>query len=343
MTVAGSPTVCEKPGHVAPLLPYTLRTHVARTRATVERRLRGLVHGDRPSWHRRPNARPWFDAPDALAQVDAHAATATERTAFAAWIRDGYFVARDVVDAGDIDAMIARLDGLWDAPAPIPGLTLLDLRDAPGAPVRNVEHAALLRLPPEERRRMRAASSWRIHGFHYLDAAARRLFRSRRLRGLVSRLLGRPAKPFAAINFMAGSGQHLHQDMAVFHVYPHDWLVGAWIACEDIRPESGPLVLYPGSHRIGMFPGFTDYPQTNLRTATPETWAAYERWVDDAAARHPRHEFLARKGDVLLWHGMLVHGGAPVTVPGTSRKSLVLHYTVRGADRAREVHGPFNW
>jgi ectoine hydroxylase-related dioxygenase (phytanoyl-CoA dioxygenase family) len=92
-----------------------------------------------------------------------------------------------------------------------------------------------------------------------------------------------------------------------------------------------------------MFPGFTDYPQTNLRTATPDAHAAYERWVDEAAARYPRHEFLARKGDVLFWHGMLIHGGAPVLDPHATRKSMVLHYTVRGADRGREVRGPFNW
>jgi ectoine hydroxylase-related dioxygenase (phytanoyl-CoA dioxygenase family) len=92
-----------------------------------------------------------------------------------------------------------------------------------------------------------------------------------------------------------------------------------------------------------MFPGFADYPQTNLRTADAETTRAYEAWIEEVAARHPPHSFLAKKGDVLLWHGMLLHGGAPVLRRGTSRKSLVLHYTVRGADRGREVRGPFNW
>ena len=98
---------------------------------------------------------------------------------------------------------------------------------------------------------MRAASDWRIHGFHYINAAAARLFHHRGLRALVSRLFGRTARPFAAINFMSGSQQHLHQDMAVFHIYPHDYLVGAWIACEDVSTESGPLVLHAGSHRAG--------------------------------------------------------------------------------------------
>jgi len=325
------------------MLPYAARARIAEARGRVERAVRTLLHGDTPSWRRLPNAVPWFDAPDAMQQVSQRAASAAEAQWFTDWVRDGYFVASGLVDVADVDAMIRVLDGLWDAPAPIANLMLLDLRDAPDAPPRNLPHPDVLALPADVRSRMRASSDWRIHGFHYVDASAARLFHHRGLRGLVSRLLGRAARPFAAINFMSGSQQHLHQDMAVFHIYPHDYLVGAWIACEDISPESGPLVLHAGSHHAGMFPGFSDYPQTNLRTADADTTRAYEAWIDDVAARHPRHEFLAKKGDVLFWHGMLLHGGAPVLRRGISRKSMVLHYTVRGADRAREVRGPFNW
>jgi phytanoyl-CoA hydroxylase len=325
------------------LLPYGVRSRLHHARSGLERQVRSLVYGGVPSWHLRPNVRPWFDGEDALAQVADHAADATERELFTQWVRDGYFVARGLVPPADIDAMVATLDGLWDAPAPIASLELLDLRETPDGPPRTMRHAELLALPPERRARIRAASDWRIHGFHYVNAAAHGVFHNAALRGLVSRLFGRPARPFAAINFMAGSQQHLHQDMAVFHIYPHDWLVGAWIACEDISADSGPLVVHAGSHRSGMFAGFADYPQTNLRTADGATTEAYNRWVGELAAAHHRHEFLARKGDILVWHGMLLHGGAPVRVRGTSRRSMALHYTVRGADRGREVRGPFNW
>ena len=142
---------------------------------------------------------------------------------------------------------------------------------------------------------------------------------------------------------MRGSEQALHQDMAVFHIYPYNHLLGAWIACEDVGPDAGPLVLYRGSHRAPFFDGFTDYPQTNLRTADDEGAAAYTRYVESLADRYERHEFHPRKGQVLLWHGMLIHGGAPVERPDASRKSMVLHYASRGADRGREVHGPFRW
>jgi hypothetical protein len=320
-----------------------MRSRLHHARVGVERGFRSLLFGDTPSWHRRPNAHPWFDGPDALDEAAQRAATPDEETTLAQWVRDGYVVLRDLVDPADVDAMVATLDGLWDAPAPIANLELLDVRDAPDAPARNLSHTALVALPPEQRARMRASSDWRIHGFHYVNAAAHRIFHDERLRSVASRILGRPARPFAAINFMTGSQQHLHQDMAVFHIYPHDFLIGAWIACEDVTPDSGPLVVSPGSHRAGMFPGFDDYPQTNLRTADAAQSAAYQTWIDELATHYPRHEFLARKGDILLWHGMLIHGGVPVARRGTTRKSFVLHFTVRGADRAREVRGPFNW
>jgi hypothetical protein len=324
-------------------LPYRARVRLVDARRQVERRVHTLLYGSTPTWRRRPNLVPWFDRPDAVAEIDRHAADATERALFAQWIRDGWFVVRGLVDPADIDAMVAVLDGLWDAPTPVADLTLLDVREHEGAPPRHLSHAEVLALDAGTRARMHATSNWRIHGFHYVNAAAARLFRNRALRELVTRLLGRTARPFAAINFMKGSQQALHQDMAVFHIYPHDYLVGAWIACEDVRPESGPLMLRTGSHRSGMCPAFTDYPQTNLRTADSATRAAYDAWVDEVAGRYPTYEFIARKGDVLFWHGMLLHGGAPVRQPGCTRKSMVLHYTVRGADRGREVRGPFNW
>ena len=35
--------------------------------------------------------------------------------------------------------------------------------------------------------------------------------------------------------------------------------------------------------------------------------------------------FVARKGDVLIWHGELMHGGVPIQDPTRTRKSLIAH------------------
>jgi ectoine hydroxylase-related dioxygenase (phytanoyl-CoA dioxygenase family) len=321
------------------MLSPELRFRLNARREQVERLARRMVFGARPTWHRRPDLVPWADLPDALERLPGGADAALLEK----WVRDGYVVVDGCVDTAALDEMVATLEGLWDAAAPIRGLELLDLHERRDVPPRNLTHAELLALPPETRQAMRAASDWRIHAFHHLNAAAARVFREPRLRRVASRLLGRRARPIAAINFMTGSQQSLHQDMAVFHIYPRNWLLGAWIACEDVTPESGPLIYYPGSHRTPMFPEFDDYPQTNLRTADLDCAHRYQRWVDDQATRYEAHHFHAKKGQVLFWHGQMIHGGAPVTRPGVTRKSMVIHYSVRGADRGREVVGPFRW
>ena len=58
--------------------------------------------------------------------------------------------------------------------------------------------------------------------------------------------------------FSKGTEQGLHQDTCVFHVFPRNFMMGIWIACEDIKLESGPLEYYPGSHRAPFFPEFTN-------------------------------------------------------------------------------------
>lgn len=35
--------------------------------------------------------------------------------------------------------------------------------------------------------------------------------------------------------------------------------------------------------------------------------------------------FMAKKGDVLIWHGDLMHGGAPIQDQSITRKSLIAH------------------
>src|SRR5262249_44763304 len=143
------------------------------------------------------------------------------------------------------------------------------------------------------------------------------------------------------INFTHGSEQELHQDTAVFHVVPPNYLVGAWLACEDISSDSGPLVVFPGSHRSPMFPEFDDYPQTNLRTSpSPQRYAGFVHTVSE---QYVPTEFLPKKGEVLLWHGMLIHGGSPVRDRSQSRRSYVCHYIPPGMDVSGSVQGPFNW
>lgn len=47
--------------------------------------------------------------------------------------------------------------------------------------------------------------------------------------------------------------------------------------------------------------------------------------------------FLAKKGDVLIWHANLVHGGAPIINEALTRKSMVIHYYADDVIKYHEI------
>ena len=122
-----------------------------------------------------------------------------------------------------------------------------------------------------------------------------------------------------------------------------NYLVGAWLACEDIHPDSGPLVYYPVSHKEEFFPSFDNYPQTNLKTCKPDMIDEYYRYLEQVAHRYERKTFIAKKGELFLWHGMLIHGGDAIRNPELTRFSYVCHYIPPGFNKESEIEGPFNW
>jgi len=117
--------------------------------------------------------------------------------------------------------------------------------------------------------------------------------------------------------------------------YPLGYLTAAWIAFEDIHPDSGPLEYYPGSHRLPYVfskdVGITerDFKQNGYTSYQ----AKYEPYVRELIARHglePEH-FHARKGDVLIWHANLIHGGSARRDLRLSRRAVVCHFFVKGS------------
>ncbi len=290
-------------------------------------------------------AEPWFDRADAQSLLEERRRrerlSDEEYAMLSKWVSEGYCAASGLVPEEQIDGMARDMDQLWLAERPVEGLELLDLKLEGREGLTNLPHAELLALPVEERLRVREASHWRVHGFYQFSDDARKVFENEKLIRLASLILGVRAEPTFTINFTYGSEQALHQDTAVFHVTPRNYLVGAWLTCEDIRPESGPLVFYPGSHREQLFPGFDDYPQTNLRTAADPN--EYSEYVARRSQLYERRTYCAKKGDIFLWHGMLIHGGSPVVDPRQTRRSYVCHYIPPGMDVSGTVKGPFNW
>ena len=141
-------------------------------------------------------------------------------------------------------------------------------------------------------------------------------------------LLGSELIPFQTLGFRAGSEQRAHSDSIHMTTAPLGYLIAAWVALEDCTPENGPLFYYPGSHRL---PYITtqDYPSGNTAFAIGgESNKRYEEKIAQVIEENKlvKKDFLAKRGDVLIWHANLLHGGNRIIREGTTRKSLVCHY-----------------
>lgn len=157
-------------------------------------------------------------------------------------------------------------------------------------------------------------------------------FRDQELLNIMAFLMGKPVIPFHTINFIQGSEQRPHSDFIHMSTEPQGYLIAAWVALEDIEPEQGALIYYPGSHRL---PYLTtqDYPSGNTAlTIGANSNTHFEDKIEALIQeQNLKPEFFrAKKGDVLIWHANLIHAGSPITRKGATRKSMVAHYFCEG-------------
>jgi len=160
-----------------------------------------------------------------------------------------------------------------------------------------------------------------------------------RLTGLLGFILDKEVVPFQTINFIRGSNQRAHSDSIHMTTYPLGYLIAVWIALEDTNAGNGPLFYYPGSHRLPYLLN-EDFNEgaTGLRTGR-KNYADYEDRIGQLILEKGlgREVFYARKGDVLIWHANLIHGGMPVIDPGLTRKSMVIHYFATDVIKYHEI------
>lgn len=296
-------------------------------------------------WSAEPCDPVWSDlegAAERIAEIAARHGIDGGEAMLQKWLTDGYLVVDDVFPAADIDRFAEAVDDAWTAAEPFPDLRISDVT-VRGTTHVHLAHADLLDLGEEERREAKQVSNWRIGEFHLVHPAARAVFDNPEVARICSMLLDRPSGATFSLTFSKGSQQQLHQDSCVFHTWPYNALVGVWVALEDISVDAGPLVYYPGSHAEGLYEGFGNYPQTQRRTSGPELSQAYDDHVATVAEGYERREFLARKGQALFWHASLIHGGSKHVLPGTTRKSFVIHCLPHGGNVGHRIAPPFNW
>jgi ectoine hydroxylase-related dioxygenase (phytanoyl-CoA dioxygenase family) len=153
-------------------------------------------------------------------------------------------------------------------------------------------------------------------------------------------VLGRKVVPFQTINFMTGSEQHAHSDSIHMTTYPLGYLIAIWVALEDISADAGPLSYYPGSHKLPYVLNDGYERGGNVFTVGADSnYLKYEHKIGQIVQEKklPKKIFTAKKGDVLVWHANLIHGGEPIARPGATRKSMVIHYFAEDVIKYHEI------
>lgn len=152
--------------------------------------------------------------------------------------------------------------------------------------------------------------------------------RDNQLMELLSALIGSEVELFQSINFLMGSEQKTHSDSIHMTTYPLGGLLGVWVALEDTDMNNGPLHYYPGSHKLPYYLN-SDYDnEGNYYMIGDKDYTQYEKMLEEKIIEHKIEKkiFTAKKGDVLIWHANLMHGGEPHIDKERTRKSMVFHY-----------------
>lgn len=126
-----------------------------------------------------------------------------------------------------------------------------------------------------------------------------------------------------------------HQDDYLNPDFVNSHYAAVWIALRDIDPDSGPFEYVPGSHTWPLIRREKVLSQCPVKTALedPEWPTKTQDWIagiiETEIARRDAEvvPFLAKKGDVLIWHGRLMHRGSKPNMPGTPRHALIAHYS----------------
>jgi ectoine hydroxylase-related dioxygenase (phytanoyl-CoA dioxygenase family) len=185
-----------------------------------------------------------------------------------------------------------------------------------------------------ERRKGRIQDAWRINSHVRAVALAPKTL------AILEAIYGRRPLPFQTLNFPTGTEQRAHADAMHFNSIPPTFMCGVWVALEDVDSDNGPLVYYPGSHKLPEVTAddVMRSKQTFFQRAVSsfmrrpktkdEAYPTYENIIAGLIEKHSLepHYATINKGQALLWAANLLHGGAFQRDKFRSRHSQVTHY-----------------
>ena len=225
------------------------------------------------------------------------------------WDDNGFLVLPGFFDDDECEAVTSAADRVWqERPADVVVDDLVTNRRCRAADVSD-----------DDARDHR----FKLNDLYLSDKRLRDATISERVGMVLEELLGDEPVACNTLSFDYGSQQADHLDTLYMTPLTDAALVATWMALEDTSADAGPLRYYPESNHIAPYRFSTGSFHVNLPEMEP--WSDY---MADEIDRHGLEEqrFLARRGDLFIWHALLLHGGSEICRPGLTRKSLVTHF-----------------
>jgi phytanoyl-CoA hydroxylase len=237
------------------------------------------------------------------------------------WRKNGYAVLENIIPKEMIDKFMADVDRLTEEPEKHKLSVRIDLPEFLPNQQRNISE-----FPKEALK----GKYVKFNDFHNSSVAGKQLMAHPGIVTFLEAVFNQQVVVMQSLTFLYGSQQPTHQDFPWVTAKDPSHLAAAWIALEDIKIDSGPLYYFLGSHRMPKFDFGSGILYKPWSTKTPLQYAEY---LDKTCAEigYPKEILLIKKGDVLIWHGALAHGGSPILTPSQTRKSYVCHYSTHQA------------
>jgi len=253
--------------------------------------------------------KPWLDQFDSADLLPAHdhfkTMSPTHQKSLLDWSKNGYVILDSFVDEKEVDQINNHID----------------------------------RMVADRSVDFKYDHSLRIMNSIKTNPELKTLACSEKLESTLAMLLGKNVSNFQSINFLKGSEQKAHSDSIHMTTFPLGYLIAVWIALEDIEEDQGPLFVHPGSHHLDYVLSKDFNNEGNYLFFSKNAYRKYEAAIENIIEvnNFKRKKLKAKKGDVILWHANILHGGTKIIDPDSSRKSMVLHYLADDVIKYHEI------
>jgi hypothetical protein len=177
----------------------------------------------------------------------------------------------------------------------------------------------------------------RVTNFHIYNENTLNLATNEYVNEILNAFFEKPQVVYSSLFFREGTSQHFHRDTPHFFTNPIDKYCGVWYSLEDIDINAGPLKYIIGSHKIEDPSGYDIFNQfcgdNPMKGFEDFTYIfEYNKKIEELCKENnllcvdeTNYIYQIKKGDIIIWHPRLLHGGSNILDSTLTRYSMVTH------------------